>query len=354
MDNYRGITVTPIISKLFESSILPCLSDIFLLSTLQFGFTEGLCMLMAVFIINEARAETKHTTFDSLFLMTVDSKKAFDVVDHIIMMDKFYENIPNSSLWTVIKDFYSGLTSKVKWKGIFSHSFSIKQGVRQRRLDTGQYHHIPVQRNNPSGNIRSELKEINLNIDARLSIARRTLYFLIKTGVHGSNGLNPATSFKIYQCYVLPRPICGLEILPLNNSQMDKSNKFHLKNLKSFQSLPIRTASCAVLLLIGALALEAEIHKRQLTFLHNVLSCENNTIRDLSERQILMNMQNPTSFFNKIESLLSSSYEVPEITALQQCLPTKLSWKSTVKISIREFWTQKLKSDISQKSSLNT
>lgn len=46
-------------------------------------------MLMAAFIINEARAETKQTTFDSLFLMTVDSKKTFDVMDHIIMMDKY-------------------------------------------------------------------------------------------------------------------------------------------------------------------------------------------------------------------------------------------------------------------------
>lgn len=139
--------------------------------------------------------------------------------------------------------------------------------------------------------------------------------------------------------------VYGLEILPLNNSHIDKLNKFHLKNLKSFQPLPIRTASCVVLLLIGELPLEAEIHKRQLiiTFLHNILSCENSNIRDISERQILMNMPNPTSFFNKIKSFLSS-YQLPEIT--------KLSWKTTVKTSIREFWAQKLKPDVSQKSSL--
>ena len=108
-----------------------------------------------------------------------------------------------------------------------------------------------------------------------------------------------------------------------------------------------------MLLLIGELHLEAEIHKRQLiiTFLHNILSCENSNIRDISERQILINMPNPTSFFNKIKSFLSS-YQLPEITVLQQCLPTKLSWKTTVKTSIREFWAQKLKSDVSQKSSL--
>jgi hypothetical protein len=50
--------------------------------------------------------------------------------------------------------------------------------------------------------IRAELKENNLNIEARLSIARRTMYSLMNTGVHGTNGLNPQISYKIYQCYM--------------------------------------------------------------------------------------------------------------------------------------------------------
>jgi hypothetical protein len=38
MDNYRGIAVTPVISKLFEYAILPTLAENFTQSTLQFGF----------------------------------------------------------------------------------------------------------------------------------------------------------------------------------------------------------------------------------------------------------------------------------------------------------------------------
>ena len=45
--------------------------------------------------------------------------------------------------------------------------------------------------------IRAELKENDLNIEARLSIARRTMYSLMNTGVHGTNGLNLLTSYKI-------------------------------------------------------------------------------------------------------------------------------------------------------------
>jgi hypothetical protein len=83
MDNYRGITVTPVITKLF----------------------------------------------DPLFLITVESQKAFDVINHIIMLDKMYETGVHPTLWTIVKDFYDGLTSKIKWCGDISESFPIKQGV---------------------------------------------------------------------------------------------------------------------------------------------------------------------------------------------------------------------------------
>jgi hypothetical protein len=52
-----------------------------------------------------------------------------------------------------------------------------------------------------------------INIEERIALARRTLYSLIKTGVHGTNGLNPRTSCKIYQVYVIPRLLYGLETL---------------------------------------------------------------------------------------------------------------------------------------------
>ena len=43
----------------------------------------------------------------------------------------------------------------------------------------------------PPQPLRSETKENTINVDERLSLARRTLYSLIKTGFHGVNGLNP-------------------------------------------------------------------------------------------------------------------------------------------------------------------
>ena len=71
------------------------------------------------------------------------------------------------------------------------------------------------------GILRAETRENNINIDERLSLARRTLYALINTGVHGSNVLSPKVSLKIYQCYIIPRLLFGLEVLPLNKGQLN-------------------------------------------------------------------------------------------------------------------------------------
>ena len=67
------------------------------------------------------------------------------------------------------------------------------------------------------GTIRSTKKEGTLNIEYRISTARGMSYALMKNGVHGTNGLNPRTSYKIYQIYVLPRLLYNMEVLSLRD-----------------------------------------------------------------------------------------------------------------------------------------
>jgi hypothetical protein len=93
------------------------------------------------------------------------------------------------------------------------------------------------------GLTRSSSDENRINIEERIALARRTLYSLIKTGVHGTNGLNPRTSCKIYQVYVIPRLLYGLETLNLKKKDMATLSSFHIGTLKRLQSLPIRTAN---------------------------------------------------------------------------------------------------------------
>ena len=134
---------------------------------------------------------------------------------------------------------------------------------------------VPIQKDEQTVHLgikRADKNEIKINIQDRLTTARRTLYSLIPVGLSRKEGLNPITCFKIYQAYVLPRLLYGLEILPLNLTQLSELNQFHIRTLKCFQNLPVRTATCAVLSLVGALPLEAELHKRQLRLLYAIIA----------------------------------------------------------------------------------
>jgi len=201
------------------------------------------------------------------------------------------------------------------------------------------------------GILRAESKENEVNVTARLSLARRTMYSLLTTGFHGSNGLNPAVSLQIYRCYVVPRLLFGLEVLPLNKTQITTLSRFHIQVMRRIQSLPERTATSAVYMLLGSLPIEAELHKRQLSFLHNVLICNNTTINDIAARQIAVNIANPLSYFCRVSDTLTL-YNLPPIETLQKSLHnvSKLSWKVQVRNAVNSYWTETLTADLANKS----
>jgi hypothetical protein len=172
------------------------------------------------------------------------------------------------------------------------------------------------------GVIRADKNETKANIETNIQTARRTKYALMGSGFHGTNGLHPQISYKIYKTYVIPKLIYGLEILPLNKENMEQLEVFHRKCLRHIQSLPDRTSNSAVLLLLGALPIEAEIHKRQLSLLYSTLSCNNERIKEVMDRQICTNYDNKQSFFCKVLELIQM-YDMPSIQALKNSLPKK-------------------------------
>ena len=201
------------------------------------------------------------------------------------------------------------------------------------------------------GLTRSSKNENKLNIEEKISIARRTLYSLLNVGIHRRNGLNPRVSYRIYQAYVLPRLLSGLETLPLNQTQLRELTLFHNKTLRDFQSLPQRTATSAVLLFLGALPLEAEIHRRQLSLYFGILYSKNHTLLGILHRQIAISDSHSESFFVKVIHLLHT-YQLPLLHENPENLPTKLQWKRNVSKSVEKFWTEKLHGDLVQKSTL--
>ena len=88
-------------------------------------------------------------------------------------------------------------------------------------------------------------------VEDRIKSACRSAYSIMGAGLHGENGGNPRVSLSLWNTYVLLRLPYGLDVLTLSNSEIQKLNQFHKKNLKQVMHLHERTADTAVYILSG-------------------------------------------------------------------------------------------------------
>ena len=95
----------------------------------------------------------------------------------------------------------------------------------------------------------NQTKKSLTEFERRISIARGTSYTLLSCGLHGTNGLNPLVSMKIYQTYILPRLLYGLESVILKKSEIDELSSYHKNFLRRIQGLyqpilPLKLSIC--------------------------------------------------------------------------------------------------------------
>ena len=81
LNNYRGITLIPVISKLFESVLLAICSEFLSTDDLQFGFKKGLGCADAIFLFQETVSYFL-SRGSTVYAASLDVKKAFDTVNH--------------------------------------------------------------------------------------------------------------------------------------------------------------------------------------------------------------------------------------------------------------------------------
>ena len=131
-NNYRGISITPIIGKVLEHVIQQRLR----LQTqhqqneLQKGFTKGSSSNNAVLVVSETIAEARDLKKE-LFIASLDAQKAFDVVYQDAMLYKLFYADLHPALWRLMFDMYQGATNQVKLQNDLSRPIKLLQGVRQ-------------------------------------------------------------------------------------------------------------------------------------------------------------------------------------------------------------------------------
>ncbi|VDI81281.1 Hypothetical predicted protein [Mytilus galloprovincialis] len=310
---------------------------------------------MSSLLISESRYEIKKPT-ENFFISVLDVQSAFDVVQHIILMDKAMNQNMHPTYWKILTELYEGLTSKVKWMDGLSEPFKIKQGVRQGGILSTHLYKIFVQ------DLLVELEQNSLgyhlgDIYVGAPTCADDIAFI------SNNEYELQVMLNVIDRYAKEHHYKNTSYQNRNNRLFKASttfNKikyieeleiFHRKNLRHLQSLPERTSNAVVLLLLGALPIEAEIHKRHLSLLYSILSCDNSKIKDVMIRQIATNYDNKKSFFSRILNILEM-YDLPSINYLQKNLPKRDIWKEEIKKKVNQYWNAQLKSEARNKTSL--
>ena len=132
--NYRPISILPILSKILErhvhTSLYDFLSSHDLLSDSQFGFRKSRsCELALTDLIDRILTNMDNRLLNGLLL--VDLKKAFDLVDHSVLLFKLnsYGCSPSSVEW--FTSYLSNRSQRTTFKGVLSESCPMSLGVPQ-------------------------------------------------------------------------------------------------------------------------------------------------------------------------------------------------------------------------------
>ena len=68
-----------------------------------------------------------------------------------------------------------------------------------------------------------------LTVEENIKKARRTVYSVMGSGLHGRTGVDPETAIIIFRTYVLPVLTYGLEVLLPTDKALDILNQNHKK-----------------------------------------------------------------------------------------------------------------------------
>ena len=132
-NDFRQISVLPQIAKVLEKIQLMLNRNDLKIQASQHAFTENRSTVTALATATQDwyNATDMGSLYDGIHVVFVDFRKAFDLVDHAILLTKLAEMGVNKSFWKWAQTYLTGRTQQVKLLGNLSKSGPVIAGVPQ-------------------------------------------------------------------------------------------------------------------------------------------------------------------------------------------------------------------------------
>ena len=134
LTNYRPISVLTFFTKVFEkivyNKLFNFISDNNILYDHQYGFRKGRSIQQAIITLVD-RITKSQDIGDIVITLLIDLKKAFDTIDHRILLRKLYSYGIRGTMFKWIESYLTGRSQYVIFDGKVSETRSIKCGVPQ-------------------------------------------------------------------------------------------------------------------------------------------------------------------------------------------------------------------------------
>ena len=128
--NYRGITISPILSKLFEHVLKIVFMDSLMTSPYQFGFKKKSSTVHALHCLRET-VDYYVNNGSRVFCSFLDASKAFDRLVHSGLFIKLIDRKVPLPFLRIIMEWYDGLICRVKWGDQVSGWFPISEWTKE-------------------------------------------------------------------------------------------------------------------------------------------------------------------------------------------------------------------------------
>ena len=129
-DDFRGITVSPVISKVLEKCILANFGNYFWSSDNQFGFKQSIGYSHAVYCLRSV-CDYFLNNSSSVFVCSLDVSKAFDKISHFSLYSKLMDRHVPVNIFKILYNWYCNSITSVCWNGVLSGMFALEAVIRQ-------------------------------------------------------------------------------------------------------------------------------------------------------------------------------------------------------------------------------